>query len=267
MRNSGKQDGLGTGRASSKMRVFRALFWQSWAHSIQPFRDFAFRQRIRALGVWRQRVTPNRTYSGDFRSAKLLKIVYISLESRRDRRKILIPEFQRMGFENFQWFSAIRHDNGALGCAKSHLEVLNLAKSHKDLLMVCEDDIGFWCDGAELESVLAEFASDSFLDVLQLDIRPASPLHPYNASFNLSNNSYSTGCYVIKPRAFGPLLRAFSTSAQRLERGLPQHLAAVDVVWKSTQQRHLVFATPLKRLVYHRSGVSDIVGRFVKLDT
>ena len=48
------------------------------------------------------------------------------------------------GINNPTRFDAIKEDIGAIGCSKSHLEVLNIArKNNLPYVLICEDDIKF----------------------------------------------------------------------------------------------------------------------------
>jgi hypothetical protein len=53
---------------------------------------------------------------------------YINLDHRTDRNESTIKELRKLGIHNPHRFSAIKKDNGAIGCYMSHLEVLKLAR-------------------------------------------------------------------------------------------------------------------------------------------
>ena len=60
-------------------------------------------------------------------------IVYINLDKRVDRREHIENELNRFEL-NFERFEAIYNDFGILGCTKSHLEVLKLARDRKSVV-------------------------------------------------------------------------------------------------------------------------------------
>ena len=76
--------------------------------------------------------------------------VYINLDSRRDRRELFEKPFEELrerypqdfAFAPVARFSAIRDDkNGAIGCTKSHIECLRIAKNNGwDHVLIFEDD-------------------------------------------------------------------------------------------------------------------------------
>lgn len=250
----------------AKAKVLRWAFRRGIRLAKSPFRDFLFRARVALRGRSLGRVASPRSLP-KIASLSDLAVSYISLEARDDRRAELLPEFSRMGLQHALHFVAIKRKNGALGCAESHHAILDGFRQSQRLLMVCEDDISFRLDSRQLLDVVRRFAEDRMLDVLQLDIRTRSKLHSYNEVFNLSNNSNSTGCYILKPHAVDVLRVYFEESITRLRKGQSDRKAAIDVVWTKAQQSKLIFATPIKRVVIHKSGHSDIVGSYMKLDT
>ena len=75
-----------------------------------------------------------------------MNVVYINLDSRKDRRKLIEREFhQTPPFVNLTRFSAVKIKNkGALGCSLSHISVLEDAMRKKlPFIMIIEDDFEF----------------------------------------------------------------------------------------------------------------------------
>jgi GR25 family glycosyltransferase involved in LPS biosynthesis len=72
------------------------------------------------------------------------QVVYINLDHRVDRRIEIEKELsQYFPIEKITRFSAIRHDHGGIGCTKSHIAVLEMAKEKgwKNYLVVEDDAI------------------------------------------------------------------------------------------------------------------------------
>jgi GR25 family glycosyltransferase involved in LPS biosynthesis len=69
-------------------------------------------------------------------------IVYINLDERTDRRVHVEKQLVRaFPLERIQRFSAIRAAKGAIGCSRSHIAVLELAKANGwPNVLVVEDD-------------------------------------------------------------------------------------------------------------------------------
>ena len=69
------------------------------------------------------------------------KVIYINLDRRTDRRNEIEGELNKLGIDDYTRFTAIENKNGSLGCSKSHLECIKLAKQngYKNVLIL-EDD-------------------------------------------------------------------------------------------------------------------------------
>ena len=54
------------------------------------------------------------------------KIYYINLDHREDRKKLIIEEIKKIdpNLEKTVRFAAVNHHRGYIGCAESHLQIL-----------------------------------------------------------------------------------------------------------------------------------------------
>lgn len=69
------------------------------------------------------------------------KILYINLDERTDRREHMENLLQGYDYERV---SAVKHEDGYIGCAKSHLLCLQIAKARKlEKVIILEDDFMF----------------------------------------------------------------------------------------------------------------------------
>jgi len=70
--------------------------------------------------------------------------LYINLKKRKERKKSCINELKKIGINNPQRLEAIEHKVGLIGCARSHLKCLQIAKE-KNWSHICifEDDVIF----------------------------------------------------------------------------------------------------------------------------
>ena len=70
---------------------------------------------------------------------------YINLDSRRDRKIQMEQQLNDLGFNSIvERFSAIKMENGAVGCSISHLKCLEMANKNKwGHVMILEDDLIF----------------------------------------------------------------------------------------------------------------------------
>lgn len=67
---------------------------------------------------------------------------FINLDERQDRLKDLDKEWYKIGFYP-EKFSAIKCENGAIGCYLSHLEILRRAQKSNSNVLIFEDDVYF----------------------------------------------------------------------------------------------------------------------------
>lgn len=190
-------------------------------------------------------------------------LVWINLNHRVDRRVQFEGELRRLRSSSTQRFEAIFSQNGALGCALSHAAVLRAWDGGAELLMVCEDDVQFLKGPAELHNLIFEFALNPHLDVLALGSSVLGTFVPVSAALAITNETQTTSCYILKSRARDVLLRDFERSSRLLARGVSSSRAAIDVLWKRTQQSRLIFCVPRETMVRQRPSFSDIENNYV----
>jgi glycosyl transferase, family 25 len=189
--------------------------------------------------------------------SKIIKMVYINLDNRRDRYDHMESELKRIGLHSFKRFSAIKRNNGALGCALSHLGVLKEWDTNKyPYILVCEDDIRFEVDIRELFELINNFIFDSSLDILCLG-NVAQNKYSYNNYFKISNNIQTTSCYLVKKTMKVPLINSINTSIKLLENEIDHQIAAIDITWKSLQNK-FNFAIPNNIALIQIESFSDI---------
>lgn len=187
---------------------------------------------------------------------------YINLQHRKDRNLEVKLALSGVGLETVKRFDAFQHSVGALGCALSHVSVLeSLDRSGVPVALVCEDDIEFVADAGQLAVVLEDFMNRPELDVLCLSYRLRGPAFLLGKHLALANNLQTTAGYVAKRSAYKPLIKSFQESAQLLESGAPIEKASIDVRWKALQYSGLLFCIPRMPIARQRASHSDIVGK------
>ena len=189
-------------------------------------------------------------------------ITYINLDHRTDRRERIEAEFAKIGAPNVTRFAAHKHARGATGCAMSHRDVIEAATPAEGrITMICEDDLEFLADRARLDHLIETFYRDSRIDVLCLAYNRRNGI-AVSEDFLITSNTRTTACYLFKSPVLPALHRAATKSISRLERGLPDKVAAIDVVWRETQQE-FIFALASPRAARQTESYSDILGRTV----
>ncbi len=188
----------------------------------------------------------------------LERVFYINLDHRTDRRSEIESELETMGLLSIsERFPAIRHETiGGVGCGRSHIEVLKLAKERGySQILVLEDDFMLTVDRDVLEKNLTQIADLNF-DVCLL-------------SYNLQNSGESgytflkkvveaqtTSGYIVKCHYYDALIQVFSDAVIGFEQTNYHWIYAIDVAWKVLQARDTWYCFS-PRLGKQRPSYSD----------
>lgn len=188
---------------------------------------------------------------------------FINLAHRRDRLLSVQRQFEKIGISGAERIDAHHHENGALGCAVSHIEALRRPAAPGKVLMVCEDDLVFEATGPELSAYVEEFFANPVLDVLCLAYNLGEAPTRVSRRLSITRNTQTTACYLVKEKARATVLAVFEESEFELRNGKAAGDAAIDVLWKKLQSGKLFFAIPNRRLGHQAPSFSDVEGRFV----
>jgi glycosyl transferase family 25 len=207
---------------------------------------------------WLKRVVLNFTF---VKKNKIInyhdcEIYYINLDHRVDRKKEIEDEFINIGILNAKRISAIKNDNGALGCAMSHKLIFTLALSNSKLTWVCEDDVTFLTTKGELDKLINDFYNDSRLDVLSISYNALYKIK-VTKQFYITSNTQTMSCYILKPHVLNDFLNIAEESVLALKKGNLEEDYAIDQVWKKLQRKY-IFALPTSVKVIQRPSFSDI---------
>lgn len=198
-----------------------------------------------------------------------LKGFYINLKKRTDRKNLFEKLKQKFNFfKDIQRFEAIEHDNGAIGCGKSHIEVLKLLSNVKEnYVAVLEDDL-IVIDENHLNSFIKDFEkvkNTPYWDIIiltpyakKLD---SKPFMKQNNFFRIFNNKTTTGM-IIKKKWLHNLIDSHEEAIKSLENNLPGKKFAIDQYWCKLQTKHNFYCYN-KWCFGHLPGYSDIAGRKV----
>jgi len=228
-------------------------------------RFLARKLRWLTVFLWRT-VLANRPVHSDLRPGRRglerCVTVYINLASRLDRRASMEQLFSENSIESTR-IEAILAVPGALGCAQSHVTALSSPVVRNSPIMVCEDDLVFTVPREEVDLTVEEFLRNPALDVLCLAYNLQSQPVPVSKRLQITDNTQTTACYVVKWHAVDALKLCFLESVDELMSGADPAIAAIDIAWKRLQVGKLIFAVPRARLAVQRPGFSDIVGSVV----
>lgn len=131
------------------------------------------------------------------------KIVYINLEHREDRRKIMKEFFEKgqIPQDKVIRFPAIRRTKGIIGCLESHTAVIRMASENNwKNVLILEDDLE-WFNLDTQYKTLEELVSLPRWDVIQLV--------GWYVKFDFPRvyNTLNAGAYLVNGHYFNTLLQ------------------------------------------------------------
>jgi len=190
-------------------------------------------------------------------------IVYINLEHRLDRRKHIEDQLKVFHPIIAQRFSAIKNKDGYIGCAQSHIAVLELALEKKwKTVFVVEDDF-CWNSNADFTK-LQTFVSNPF-DVIQVCPDSAK----YDIATRKLTKTYSTAGYIVAQDYIPVLLCNFKEGLYNLQKsyhkankfyGSTSGLYTIDNYWNHIIPTGNWYCLPF---AYQIPSYSDIETRVV----
>ena len=195
---------------------------------------------------------------------KIDKIFYINLDRRTDRRDLIEMDLAKIGL-NAERFPGIPFEPGIVGCGKSHLAVMKMAKErgYKNVLIL-EDDFTFLVSKEELDVALEKFFSnvkeyDVCMFCCQNMVEVSTRPHPFLSRLVEANNA---SAYLINGAYLDTLIQLYEHALPLLERTGEHWNYANDQVWKSLQRKDRWFCFH-PRLGKQRSGYSDNAKAFM----
>lgn len=189
---------------------------------------------------------------------EVMSVVYINLDHREDRRTHVETQLKSIGIENAVRFSAIKHDDGALGCSMSHLKCVENAKKNNDkYLMVCEDDIEFTDPDLFTTQLNSFFNSNIKWDVILLAGNNMMPfVQENNYSIKVMNCQTTTG-YIVKNAYYDTLINNYKDGIERLIETNNHLKYSIDKYWFRLQRKdNWYLIIPLS--VVQKEDYSDI---------
>ena len=180
------------------------------------------------------------------------KVVYINLDHREDRKKSMEEQLRVFPSEKVVRFSAIKDDDGALGCCKSHIAVLEMAMRNKwKNVLILEDD-AVWNKFEEGYALLEKLVKKPY-DVILL----GSSCTKFDKDTYKLQEGYTTTAYLVSNHYYDILLHNFKNSLQRLMDTHLMYVYAIDIFWISLQKRDNWYCV-IPCLMYQMVSWSDI---------
>jgi glycosyltransferase involved in cell wall biosynthesis len=185
------------------------------------------------------------------------KVYYINLKKRDDRKQAIEKELLLTGLD-YERFDAIEEDPGYVGCTKSHIEVLKLAKkNHLKNVLILEDDFTFSNLPNKLKDKLVEFFNLGFdYDVLLLSYNLISGDGDHHLVGKVLDAQTTSG-YLVNEKYYDILLKNFEEGLVFLEKYNSTQVFSIDMYWKKLQVQDNWYYFK-ERIGYQKSGYSDI---------
>jgi glycosyl transferase family 25 len=184
-------------------------------------------------------------------------VYYINLEHRKDRNDHIKAELDKMRLK-YKRFNAIKHECGAVGCSRSHLEVLKLAKKQNlKNVLILEDDFEFLVNKQTFWNEIRTFYKKELdYDVLMLsyNIRKSTPFN--NQLLKLLEVQTTSG-YIVNQKFYDVLIKVLEDSIPLLESTRNEPIYAIDQIWKTVQPQNKWYAFK-KRIGRQMKSYSDI---------
>lgn len=179
-------------------------------------------------------------------------VVYINLAKRTDRNEKM-QEFVKGFGSKAQRFEAIEHTNGAIGCSKSHIGVMELAlASNWKNVLVLEDDVA-WNDTEEGYTVLDTLLSSPF-DVILLG---GSYSVVDTRTFRL-HRSWGSHAYIVNSHYFSTLYSNLKEGCGLLQVTSNRSEHSLDNYWRYLMKRDNWYCV-IPNIIYQYDGYSNVL--------
>ena len=196
------------------------------------------------------------------------KIIYINLQSRKDRKTRMENQLNRLGIpqEKIYRLEAIHHDLGHIGCAKSHAKALEIAITNNwGNIIILEDDFDF-NNTKDTTERLSHFLS--ILSKIQWNgaifagnYLEATPLKSTSKILRIYKSEYCSA-YAVNA-TYQPILHQNFTDAYIfLEKGGAKKQFSCDIHWWKVLGAHTWIAA-YPSLGHQWSNISDIEGGYM----
>ena len=134
---------------------------------------------------------------------------YINLNERKEKNKYTIEQLNRFGISKPNRFEAVKHEIGLVGCVKSHIKCIELAKE-RDYPFICifEDDIVFR-NIEQCRNMIEKYINYDY-DVLYLGAWVRDNQYEFIKDDLIRvKNAWTTHSYIIKKHYYDILLKNY----------------------------------------------------------
>ena len=187
---------------------------------------------------------------------------FINLDHRTDRKQHVKKQLRSIGISTAVRFSAIKLQNGAIGCGVSHLRCLEHARDNSwDHVLIVEDDIQFLDPTLFVNQMNACLHNQKEWDVLLLAGNNVPPYREIDTSCVQVSFCQTTTGYLVKNHYFETLINNVRTGIAHLIREPTNSFTyAIDKFWIRLQKQDKWFLI-IPLTVTQREDYSDIEKR------
>ena len=132
---------------------------------------------------------------------------YINLSERTEKNENTIKELKRFGINKPNRFEAITHEIGIVGCVKSHIKCIELAKERNyPFVCIFEDDIVFR-NIKKCRKMINKYINYDY-DVLYLGCRVLNNKYEFLTDDLIRiDSAYTTHAYIVKSHYYDTILK------------------------------------------------------------
>jgi len=182
------------------------------------------------------------------------KIFYINLDKRTDRRTQM--ETMLDGYD-YERISAIEDDDGYIGCAKSHIKCIEMAKERGyDKVIILEDDFMFM-NGWNFKNMELPQKYDIFL--LCNRIKKHSKI---DKTFSRVHECSWTSGHILDKNIYDDLIQNLEDGIKDREKKGKKISNNLDIYWNKLWGKY-VCITHNYNFATQRTGYSDIINQNV----
>lgn len=200
-------------------------------------------------------------------------IIYINLDNRKDRKKHINNEFNKVGIPRNKIIrlSATKHSKGHIGCAHSHMRACQLALDNNwKNVIIFEDDFKFVVGKNTMNKLFNSLFN--YVDEWDGITLSASTIikKPCTYSSFLSTNlgSLTSSGYLINNHMMSLLRDSNELSYNKLMDGKSKNEFACDVQWQKIQKKYkwYIFNPKMGKQIVSYSDIEKKVINYNKLE-
>ena len=190
-------------------------------------------------------------------------VYYINLDERIDRNEHILNELLKIfPKEIINRFSAIKHQNGAIGCTQSHISILSqFINSGREWGFIFEDDFEFLFSINDIKNMLSNALSIDFNVIMMSYNGLVININYSTIKNNIASisNGLTTSGYIVHRKFARFLLNNFSNGLHKLIETENKQKYSIDVFWFPLQKLHNKFYAMMPCIGTQLSGFSSIL--------